>query len=203
MEKERLTAFSDGVFAIIITIMVLELKAPEGAEWRALAPLAPTFLAYALSFAYVAIYWNNHHHLLQATRRVNGAILWANMHLMFWLSLVPFSTAWLSATRFAEAPTTLYGLTLLAPGVAYFLLSRLLIRAGALAPRTAEAIGVDKKGMFSVALYLGGVLLAAIDPYAAIAVYALVALLWLVPDRRIENSLEQRDENEPPTGPLG
>ena len=198
MNKERLTAFSDGVFAIIITIMVLELKAPEGAEWRALAPLAPTFLAYALSFAYVAIYWNNHHHLLQATRAVSGAILWANMALMFCLSLVPFSTAWLSATRFASAPVTLYGVTLLAPGVAYFVLSQMLIKTGALEARSAEAIGADRKGKISVLLYVAGIGLGLVAPLAATGIYALVALMWLAPDRRIEAALTAAADDEPP-----
>ncbi|HYA81113.1 MAG TPA: TMEM175 family protein [Methylocystis sp.] len=198
MNKERLTAFSDGVFAIIITIMVLELKAPEGAEWRALAPLAPTFLAYALSFAYVAIYWNNHHHLLQATRAVSGAILWANMALMFCLSLVPFSTAWLSATRFASAPVTLYGVTLLAPGVAYFVLSQMLIKTGALEARSAEAIGADRKGKISVLLYVAGIGLGLVAPLAATGIYTLVALMWLAPDRRIEAALTAAADDEPP-----
>ena len=198
MNKERLTAFSDGVFAIIITIMVLELKAPEGAEWRSLAPLAPTFLAYALSFVYLAIYWNNHHHLLQATRAVSGAILWANMALMFCLSLVPFSTAWLSATRFASAPVTLYGVTLLAPGAAYFVLSQMLIRTGALEPRSAEAIGADRKGKISVFLYAVGIGLGLVAPLAATAIYALIALMWLAPDRRIEAALSAAADEEPP-----
>jgi len=194
MLKERLTAFSDGVIAIIITIMVLELKAPHDPNWAALLPLAPTFLAYALSFAYIAIYWNNHHHLLQATRRVNGAILWANTHLLFWLSLVPFSTAWLSETHFAPAPTAFYGLTLLAPAIAYFVLSRVLIGAGALDAKAAEAIGRDVKGKISLALYLVGVGLAFVVPAAAMAAYALVALIWLVPDRRIEARIAGGEE---------
>jgi uncharacterized membrane protein len=190
MLKERLTAFSDGVIAILITIMVLELKAPREAEWRALPPLAPVFLAYALSFVYIAIYWNNHHHLLQATRRVNGAILWANTHLLFWLSLLPFSTAWLSETQFAKAPVTLYGITLLLPAIAYFILSRMLIRAGALKREVAKAIGADLKGKISMALYACGVALGSIAPYAAMALYALVALMWLIPDRRIEGRID-------------
>ncbi|HMK89364.1 MAG TPA: TMEM175 family protein [Methylocystis sp.] len=196
MDKNRLTAFSDGVFAIIITIMVLQLKAPENGEWRALAPLAPTFLAYALSFAYVAIYWNNHHHLLQATRRVSGGILWANMLLLFGLSLVPFSTAWLSAAHFAAAPATLYGLTLLAPGVADYFLSRLLISSGALHEATAQAIGSDRKARVSLLLYAVGVGLASFAPWVAIAIYGFVATLWLVPDRRIEDALRVAKEQE-------
>ena len=190
MLKERLTAFSDGVVAIIITIMVLELKAPHEASLGALAPLAPTFLAYALSFAYIAIYWNNHHHLFQATRRVSGGILWANTHLLFWLSLVPFSTAWLSETHFARAPVALYGLTLLAPAIAYFLLSRALIRTEALEPKIAEAIGADVKAWISMAFYVCGVALAFAYPYAAMGLYAVVAVIWLIPDRRIEGRME-------------
>jgi uncharacterized membrane protein len=194
MLKDRLTAFSDGVIAIIITIMVLELKAPREATLGALAPLAPTFLAYALSFAYIAIYWNNHHHLFQATRRVSGAILWANTHLLFWLSLVPFSTAWLSETHFARAPVALYGLSLLAPAIAYFILSRALIRTGSLAPKVAEAIGADIKGWVSMAFYVCGVALAFAYPYAAMGLYALVAVIWFMPDRRIERRLAAEGE---------
>ena len=164
MRTERLTAFSDGVIAIIITIMVLELKAPPEARWEALRPLAPTFLAYALSFAYVAIYWNNHHHLMHAVRWVNGAILWTNTILLFCLSLIPFSTAWLSATHFAQAPTALYGLTLLAPGTAYYALYRVLISSRALEPKVAEAIGKDWKGRSSLALYVAGLGLSLFFP---------------------------------------
>jgi uncharacterized membrane protein len=196
MLKERLTAFSDGVIAIIITIMVLELKAPRGTTLGALAPLAPTFLAYAMSFVYIAIYWNNHHHLFQATRRVSGRILWSNMHLLFWLSLVPFSTAWLSETDFARAPVAVYGLTLLAPAIAYFLLSRALIRTGALAPKVAESIGADVKGWVSMAFYICGVALAFAYPEASMGLYALVAVIWLIPDRRIEGRLEAEGEAE-------
>ena len=194
MIKERLTVFSDSVIAIIITIMVLELKAPHEDSLGALAPLAPTFLAYALSFAYIAIYWNNHHHLFQATRRVSGGILWANTHLLFWLSLVPFSTAWLSETHFARAPVALYGLSLLAPSIAYYFLSRALIRAGALAPKVAEAIGADVKGRLSMAFYFCGVALAFAYPYAAMGLYAFVAVIWFIPDPRIERRLEAEGE---------
>ena len=194
MLKERLTAFSDGVIAIIITIMVLELKAPHENTLRALAPLAPTFLAYALSFAYIAIYWNNHHHLFQATRRISGGILWANTHLLFWLSLVPFSTAWLSETNFARAPVAVYGLGLLAPAIAYFILSRALVRTGALAPKVAVAIGADVKGWISIALYVCGVALAFAYPYAAMGLYTFVAVIWFIPDRRIEGRLEAEGE---------
>ena len=189
MGAERLTAFSDGVIAIIITIMVLELKAPQDASWDALRPLAPTFLAKALSFAYVAIYWNNHHHLMQAARWVNGAILWANRTLLFCHSLMPFSTAWLSGTHFAQAPTAFYGMTLLAPATAYYALYRLLLVSGALEPRVAEAIGKDWKGRSSLALYAAGVATSLVLPSLAIALYVLVAVLWIIPDRRIEREL--------------
>jgi len=194
MRTERLTAFSDGVIAIIITIMVLELKAPHEASWSALAPLAPTFLAYALSFAYVAIYWNNHHHLMHAARFVTGAILWANTTLLFFLSLIPFSTAWLSETHFANAPAALYGVTLLAPAIAYFILSRLLIASGALEPKVAAAIGRDWKGWISMALYIVAIATTLVFPYAAVALYALVAVMWFVPDRRIERQLGAGEE---------
>ena len=191
-----MTAFSDGVIAIIITIMVLELKAPHEATLRALEPLTPTFLAYALSFAYIAIYWNNHHHLFQATGRISGGILWANTHLLFWLSLVPFSTAWLSETNFARAPVALYGLSLLAPAIAYFLLSRALIRTGAMEPKIAEGIGADLKGWISMAFYVCGVALAFANPYASMGLYAVVAVIWFIPDRRIEERLNLEDEPE-------
>ena len=189
MRTERLTAFSDGVIAIIITIMVLELKAPHDASWSALRPLAPTFIAYALSFAYVAIYWNNHHHLMHAVRWVNGAILWTNTILLFCLSLIPFSTAWLSETDFAQVPTAFYGLTLLGPATAYYALYRILISSGALEPEVAEAIGTDWKGRISLALYVAGLGSSFFYPSAAIAIYALVAVMWIVPDRRIEKHL--------------
>jgi len=194
MRTERLTAFSDGVIAIIITIMVLELKAPHEASWSALAPLAPTFLAYALSFAYVAIYWNNHHHLMHAACFVTGAILWANTSLLFFLSLIPFSTAWLSETHFASAPAALYGVTLLAPAIAYFILSRLLIVSGALEPKVAAAIGKDWKGWISMALYLIAIATTLVFPYAAVALYAFVAAMWFIPDRRIEARIGGADD---------
>jgi uncharacterized membrane protein len=189
MGAERLTAFSDGVIAIIITIMVLELKAPHEASWSALAPLAPTFVAYAMSFAYVAIYWNNHHHLMQAARFVTGAILWANSTLLFFLSLIPFSTAWLSETHFAEAPSALYGVTLLAPALAYHVLSRILIGSDALEAKVAKAIGKDWKGRSSIAIYAAGITTSLAFPYVAIAIYVFVGVLWVIPDRRIEERI--------------
>jgi uncharacterized membrane protein len=192
MNKERLTAFSDGVIAIIITIMVLELKVPHGDDWTALAKLVPTFLSYVLSFLYVAIYWNNHHHLLQASPRVNGAILWANMHLLFWLSLIPFATAWMGENHYARLPTALYGVALLMPAIAYVLLQITIIslhgREGAL----AKALGRDFKGKISVLLYLVAFAVAFFEPRVSQAIYVAVALIWLIPDRRIEIVLKTK-----------
>ena len=190
MNKERLTAFSDGVIAIIITIMVLELKAPHGDDWAALTKLVPTFLSYVLSFLYVAIYWNNHHHLLQASPRVNGAILWANMHLLFWLSLIPFATAWMGENHYARLPTALYGLSLLMPAIAYYILQIAIVglhgRDGAL----GKALGRDLKGKISPVLYLIAFAVAFFEPRVSQAIYVAVALMWLIPDRRIENALK-------------
>ncbi len=192
MNKERLTAFSDGVIAIIITIMVLELKAPHGDDWMALTKLVPTFLSYVLSFLYIAIYWNNHHHLMHASPRVNGAILWANMHLLFWLSLIPFATAWMGENHYSRLPTALYGVALLMPAIAYHLLQIAIIglhgREGAL----AKALGRDLKGKISPLLYLVALALAFFEPRLSQAIYAAVALAWLIPDRRIENALKSR-----------
>jgi len=189
LPKERLAAFSDGVIAIIITIMVLELKVPHGTDWAALAPLLPVFLAYVLSFLYVGIYWNNHHHLLHAVEHVNGTILWANMHLLFWLSLIPFATGWMGENHFASLPTAIYGLSLLMPAIAYYLLQRAIIahqgRRGAL----AKALGSDFKGKVSPVLYLVAIGLAFVLPWASHVIFVLVALMWLIPDRRIEHTL--------------
>ena len=191
MPKERLTAFSDGVVAIIITIMVLELKVPHSAEWSALASLAPVFASYILSFIYIGIYWNNHHHLLHTCTSVNGAILWANLHLLFWLSLVPFVTGWLGENHFAPQPTALYGLALLMPAIAYYLLQRAIIaQQGAESP-LQRALGSDIKGKISPVLYVMAILLSWFAPWAAQAIYVFVALMWLVPDRRIERAVEQ------------
>ena len=186
MQKERLTAFSDGVIAIIITIMVLELKVPHGADWGALWKLWPVFLSYVLSFLYVAIYWNNHHHLLHAARQVNGSILWANMHLLFWLSLIPFATGWMGENHFSQLPVALYGVALLMPAIAYFMLQLAIMRAQGPGSVLARALGADVKGKASILLYAAGVGLAFVHPWIACAVYVLVALMWLVPDRRIE-----------------
>jgi uncharacterized membrane protein len=191
MPKERLTAFSDGVLAIIITIMVLELKAPHEADWAALAGVAPVFASYVLSFIYIGIYWNNHHHLLHTCVRVNGLILWANLHLLFWLSLVPFATAWLGENRFAAQPTALYGVALLMPAIAYYLLQMAIVaQQGAQSP-LQRALGSDIKGKISPLLYLTAIGLSFVVPWVADAIYVLVALMWLIPDRRIERALQQ------------
>jgi uncharacterized membrane protein len=189
MHKGRLEAFSDGVIAIIITIMVLELSAPHGADLAALRPLLPMFLSYVLSFIYVGIYWNNHHHLLQATRQVNGAILWANLHLLFWLSLIPFATGWMGENDFTTWPVALYGLILLFAGAAYFILARTLIAHHGQDSALATAIGGDLKGLVSLVLYTLAIILAFINSWLACAVYVLVAIIWLIPDRRIEKTL--------------
>jgi uncharacterized membrane protein len=186
VNKERLTAFSDGVIAIIITIMVLELHVPHGATWQALAGLLPTFLSYVLSFVFVGIYWNNHHHLLHACRRVNGAILWANMHLLFWLSLIPFSTGWMGENDFAELPVALYGFSMLTPAVAYFILQGCIVRANGADHGLADALGRDVKGKISVVICLAGIGLAFVNHWVACGAYVLLASLWLIPDRRIE-----------------
>jgi uncharacterized membrane protein len=191
MEKDRLLAFSDGVIAIIITIMVLELKAPHGAEWADLLKLAPVFFSYVLSFAFVAIYWNNHHHLLYTLSRVNGTILWANLHLLFWLSLIPFATAWVGDNPFAPVPTAVYGVAFLMPGCAYYLLVRAMLRIEGPASTLARAVGRDLKGKGSLVLYAAGVAIALVEPRGAIALYVAVALVWFIPDRRIERALAQ------------
>ena len=190
MQKDRLTAFSDGVIAIIITIMVLELKVPHGADWSALSKLTPVFLSYVLSFLYIAIYWNNHHHLMHTSPRVNGTILWANIHLLFWLSLIPFATGWMGENQFAELPTALYGLALLMPSLAYYLLQRAIIAHNGAESALARALGSDIKGKISPLLYLVAIVLSFFMPWAAQAIYVFVALMWLVPDRRIERALQ-------------
>jgi uncharacterized membrane protein len=189
VEKDRLTAFSDGVIAIIITVMVLELKVPHGAAFSDLAGVLPVFLSYVLSFVYIAIYWNNHHHLLHTVRHVDGLILWANMHLLFWLSLVPFTTAWMGENHFASLPTAVYGVSLLMPAIAYYLLQQVLLRKEGPHSTLAKALGRDIKGKVSPVLYTGAILLAFVNPLVSSAIYVLVALMWLVPDRRIERAL--------------
>ncbi len=186
MGKGRLEAFSDGVIAIIITIMVLELKVPHGEGMEALWPLAPVFLSYVLSFVIVAIYWNNHHHMLHAAKHVSGTVLWANMHLLFWLSLMPFSTAFMGENHFATLPVALYGVDLLMCGFAYYLLTRSLVRLHGRQSEFAKALGRDFKGTFSALIYLVAVPLAFVAPAISLGIYVLVAVMWLVPDQRFE-----------------
>jgi uncharacterized membrane protein len=190
MSKGRLEAFSDGVIAIIITIMVLEMKVPHGDSWQKLLPLAPTFLSYVLSFVYVGIYWNNHHHMLHATTTVTGAMLWANLHLLFWLSLFPFATGWMGENHFTAAPTALYGLVLLMAGAAYYLLQQTIISAQGNKSILKKAIGRDWKGKLSLVLYLVAIAATRRSIWIAQAIYVVVALTWLIPDRRIKRVLE-------------
>ena len=192
MPKNRLEAFSDGVLAIIITIMVLELKVPRGEDLAALRPLTAVLLGYVLSFLYVGSYWNNHHHMFHTVKHVSGGILWANLHLLFWLSLFPVTTAWVGASHFAAAPTAVYGFVLLMAGTAYYILQTVIIAHHGPESVLAAAIGRDWKGKLSVVLYAAAVLLAYVDPRISNGLYVLVALMWLVPDRRIERVL--RDE---------
>ena len=186
MGKGRLEAFSDGVIAIIITIMVLELKTPDGFDLAALMSVAHIFLLYVLSFIYVGIYWNNHHHLMHAVSRINGGVLWANLHLLFWLSLVPFTTRWMGESHLATLPVAVYGVSLLMPAIAYYILVRALIAANGRDSALAHVIGRDAKGVVSALIYALGVGLTFLTVWAGIACYVVVALIWLVPDRRIE-----------------
>jgi uncharacterized membrane protein len=196
MKPNRLEAFSDGVIAIIITIMVLELHAPHEPSWSALGPLWPVILSYVLSFVYLGIYWNNHHHMLHVTRRVTGGILWANLHLLFWLSLTPFTTAWMGETHFAPVPTAVYGVVLLASAIAYYVLQQLIIRSQGPVSVLRTAVGRDKKGRLSPFLYLIGIIAAFVHPALSGALYALVALIWLIPDPRIERMLAAQQSGE-------
>ncbi len=191
MEKNRLEAFSDGVLAIIITIMVLELKVPHGVELKALEPIVPVFLSYALSFIYVGIYWNNHHHLFQATQRVSAGVLWANLHLLFWLSLFPFSMAWIGQNHIAPTPSAAYGFVLLMAAVAYYVLQRAIIAQQGSGSLLASALGPDWKGKLSPVIYLAAIPLAFLSPWIANGLYIFAALLWLIPDRRIERVLNR------------
>jgi uncharacterized membrane protein len=191
MDKNRLEAFSDGVLAIIITIMVLELKVPHGSDLAALGPLLPVFLSYVLSFVYVGIYWNNHHHLLKAARRVDGTILWANLHLLFWLSLMPFATGWMGENHFTRLPSAVYGAVLLAAAVAYNVLQRLIVSRGGADARVVASLARDWKGKLSPVLYAAGVAASFWRPWAAGCVYVGVALVWLIPDRRIERAVSE------------
>lgn len=192
MGKGRLEAFSDGVLAIIITIMVLELKVPHGASWQVLAAQWPAFLSYALSFVYVGIYWNNHHHFMHAAQRVNGKVLWANLHLLFWLSLLPVTTAWMGENAFASTPVGVYGVVLVLCALAWQPFQRYLVAAnGGSASSLAQAIGRDGKGKLAVAMYLLGIAVAWLAPWVSCLLYATVAAIWFLPDRRIESRIEQ------------
>jgi TMEM175 potassium channel family protein len=191
MTRNRLEAFSDGVIAIIITIMVLELRPPHDATLSALRPLIPVFLSYAMSFLFIGIYWSNHHHLMQAVEHVNGRVLWANLHLLFWLSLTPFVTAWIGETRFASWPVALYGIVLLLSAISYYILVLALLSIHPRESVLATAIGRDFKGKISMVIYLVAIPLASVRPWLAYAIYMIVALMWLVPDRRIERTVEQ------------
>ncbi len=190
MNKSRLEAFSDGVLAIIITIMVLELKVPQSPDIGALRELVPIFLSYLLSFIYVGIYWSNHHHLLQAVQHVNGRVLWANLHLLFWLSLVPFATAWMGENHFASHPVAIYGVVLFLAGIAYYILERALISSQGEGSALGQAVGKDLKAKLSVVLYAVAIAVACRWPYIACSIYVIVALIWFVPDRRIERKLD-------------
>ncbi len=191
MKKDRLAAFSDGVLAIIITIMVLELKVPHGSDFGALVPLMPVLLSYVLSFIYVGIYWNNHHHLLHAAHGVSGGVLWANLNLLFWLSLFPFATAWMGENHFAQAPSAIYGFVLLMAAIAYYILERAIIAVDGSESLLKRAIGSDWKGKMSPVLYLAGIVAAFWVNWLALLIYVLVALMWLVPDQRIERTIER------------
>jgi len=189
MKKSRLEAFSDGVIAVIITIMVLEMKSPHGTSVQALRPVLPVFLSYILSFINVGIYWNNHHHLFHASQRVNGATLWANLHLLFWLSVIPFTTAWMDENQFQSWPVAVYGIDLLMAGIAYFILTQALLRLHGTDSTLAASIGNDSKGKLSVAIYAVAIPLAFVRPWIAGACYVIVAVMWLIPDRRIEKNV--------------
>jgi uncharacterized membrane protein len=191
MPKGRLEAFSDGVFAVIITIMVLEMKSPHGTSLAALRPVLPVFFSYVLSFIYVGIYWNNHHHLLHAAQHVTGGILWANLHLLFWLSLTPFTTAWMGENHFAPWTVALYGVILLFAGIAYYILTKMLIAHHGKDSTLATSIGSDRKGKVSVVVYATAIPLSFVRPWIAFACYIMVAVMWLLPDPRIEKALVQ------------
>jgi uncharacterized membrane protein len=198
MDKGRLEAFSDGVIAVIITIMVLELKVPQGENLQALLPLVPSFLVYVLSYIYIGIYWNNHHHMLHAAGKVTGPVLWANLYLLFWLSLTPFMTGWMGQNHFAAAPTALYGCVLLMCGIAYTILQAQIIRSQGAGSILRQAVGRDIKGLVSLLLYMVGIACAFRMPWLSQTLYALVAAMWLIPDRRIERVLSGRHRGGTP-----
>lgn len=197
MSKNRMEAFSDGVLAIIITIMVLELKRPREGEFAALRPMLPALSSYILSFIYVGIYWNNHHHLLHATKRVSGGVLWANLHLLFWLSLFPVSTAWIGETRGMPAPTAAYGFVLLMAAIAYYVLQNVIIANQGSSSALREALGADWKGKLSPVIYLAAIAISFAYPWISIALYTGAALMWVIPDRRIERFLREHGTAEP------
>ncbi len=189
MSKGRLEAFSDGVFAVLMTIMVFDIKAPAGADFSALVSVVPTVLTYLLSFLYLGTYWNNHHHLLQITQRINGSVLWANLHLLFWLSLFPFTTSWLRSSHFERVPTAIYGCVLLLAAFAYLILQTIIIRTDGPDSKLRAAIGSDFKGKFSPAIYVLGIASSFFQPLIAVGLYVAVALIWLIPDQRIESKI--------------
>jgi uncharacterized membrane protein len=193
MTKNRLEAFSDGVIAILITILVLELKVPHGSDFAALRPLLPVFLTYILSFVFLAIYWNNHHHMLHTVQKVNGKILWANMHLLFWLSLIPFTTGWMGENHFASEPTAVYGIVLLMAAIAYTILQHAIVAHHGPDSLLASAVGSDWKAKISLLSYVAAIPLAFVEQWISDGLYIFVALIWLVPDRRIESKLEPRE----------
>jgi len=191
MRTTRLEAFSDGVIAILITIMVLEMKVPHGVELSVLLPLFPVFLSYVLSFIYVGIYWNNHHHMLHTCRKVTGGILWANLHLLFWLSLIPFATGWVGENHFTASPTALYGFVLLMSAIAYFILQQVIIASQGPDSVLKKAVGKDWKGKISPVIYFSAIVIAYVEPWVSMACYVIAALMWFIPDRRIEHVLHE------------
>jgi uncharacterized membrane protein len=192
MDKTRLEAFSDGVLAVVITIMVLEMKVPHGADLHALEPLLPVFFTYVLSFVYVGIYWNNHHHLLKCAPCINGGIMWANLHLLFWLSLFPFVTGWMGENHFTQQPAALYGAVLFLAAIAYVILQTLIVRVAGRDSQLAAALGSDWKGKLSAILYLTGIAASFFHPWISVSIYAVVALIWLIPDRRLARLVEEK-----------
>lgn len=194
MNKTRLEAFSDGVLAIIITIMVLELKVPHGDSFESLRPLIPIFISYVLSFIYVGIYWNNHHHMMHSVKHVNGNVLWANTHLLFWLSLVPFATGWMGENHFTKWPVLIYGFVLCMAGIAYTILSFALIKVNGKQSTLAIAVGRDWKGKLSIIFYLLGMALSFVHPFLGMALYTVTAVIWFIPDKRIENKMKDQPE---------
>jgi len=193
MSKERLLAFSDGVIAILITIMVLELRVTHGSDWAALTPLLPIFLTYILSFVLLGIYWNNHHHMFQITERINGAILWANLHLLFWLSLIPFVTGWMGENHFEPVPTAVYGVVLVGAAIAYTILQNAILKEEGPSSKLAEAVKADVKGKISIVLYVLAVPLAFVNQLISDAIFVTVALIWLIPDPRIERRIKHSE----------